>query len=222
MWNAISKYVTAYLQRYYRDDREVQQDPYIQAWAAELGAPLNSRSLTEFAQVPGWLPSEVGTMVGLGIESLPEHPRVPNFGKITTVQQLIDIATIIIFTCGPQHAAVNFNQFDYAGYVPNYPLAAYARPDVSVSLQQMLPPLEKELEQMQLTFALSGVRFGKLGSSELIGFVESGDRQILQNFREELLQIESEIKSRNQQRLSDYGVEYPYLLPSQVPNSINI
>ncbi|MEO1378604.1 MAG: lipoxygenase, partial [Cyanobacteria bacterium J06635_10] len=75
---------------------------------------------------------------------------------------------------------------------------------------------------MQITFALSGVRFGQLGSSELMGFVEQGDRQILRNFQAELLQIESEIKSRNQQRLSKDGVEYPYLLPSQIPNSINI
>ena len=230
LWNAIAKYVTNYLQRYYPDDRAIQQDPYLQAWAAELGAPLSSRSLAEFPQIPAWLPSEVATTVGLEIESLPGYARVPDFpnsqtteiGKLTTLQQLIDIATQIIFTCGPQHAAVNYNQFDYAGYVPNFPLAAYARPDVTASLQEMLPPLEKELEQMQLTFALSGVRFGQLGSSELMGFVEQGDRQILQNFQAELLQIESEIKSRNQQRLSEDGVEYPYLLPSQIPNSIHI
>ncbi|MEM9922627.1 MAG: lipoxygenase family protein [Cyanobacteria bacterium P01_D01_bin.50] len=230
LWNAIAKYVTAYLQRYYQDDRAIVQDPYLQAWAAELGAPLTSRSLAEFPQIPAWLPSEVATMVGLEIESLPGYARVPDFpnshtneiGKLSTLQQLIDIATQIIFTCGPQHAAVNFNQFDYAGYVPNFPLAAYARPDVTVALQEMLPPLDKELEQMQLTFALSGVRFGQLGSSELMGFVEQGDRQILGNFQAELLQIESEIKSRNQKRLSEDGVEYPYLLPSQIPNSINI
>ncbi|MCG5058359.1 MAG: hypothetical protein KA714_10245 [Limnoraphis sp. WC205] len=223
LWNAIAKYVTAYLQRYYPDDQTVHKDRYLQAWAAELGAPLNTRSLAEFPQKPAWLPSEVAGMVGLQIESLPEFPRVPGFSaQITTLQQLIDIATQIIFTSGPQHAAVNFNQFDYAGYVPNFPLAAHARPDVTASIEEMLPSPEQDLEQMKITFALSGIFFGELGRSDLMGFVEDGDRKILANFQAELLEIEKEIKTRNQQRLSDDGVDYRYLLPSQIPNSINI
>ncbi|KKD37542.1 MAG: lipoxygenase family protein [Limnoraphis robusta] len=223
LWNAIAKYVTAYLQRYYRDDQAVSQDPYLQAWAAELGAPLNTRSLAEFPQKPAWLPSQVSGMVGLEIESLPDFPRVPGFSaQITTLQQLIDIATQIIFTSGPQHAAVNFNQFDYAGYVPNFPLAAHARPDVITSTEEMLPSVEKDLQQMKITFALSGIFFGELGRSDLMGFVEDGDRKILANFQAELLEIEKQIKTRNQQRLSDDGVDYRYLLPSQIPNSINI
>ncbi|MEA5497001.1 lipoxygenase family protein [Limnoraphis robusta] len=223
LWNAIAKYVSAYLQRYYRDDQAVSQDPYLQAWAAELGAPLNTRSLAEFPQKPAWLPSQVSGMVGLEIESLPDFPRVPGFSaQITTLQQLIDIATQIIFTSGPQHAAVNFNQFDYAGYVPNFPLAAHARPDVITSTEEMLPSVEKDLQQMKITFALSGIFFGELGRSDLMGFVEDGDRKILANFQAELLEIEKQIKTRNQQRLSDDGVDYRYLLPSQIPNSINI
>ncbi|MFY7805714.1 MAG: lipoxygenase family protein [Limnoraphis robusta] len=223
LWNAIAKYVTAYLQRYYPDDQTVHKDRYLQAWAAELGAPLNTRSLAEFPQKPAWLPSEVAAMVGLQIESLPEFPRVPGFSaQITTLQQLIDIATQIIFTSGPQHAAVNFNQFDYAGYVPNFPFAAHARPDVTASIEEMLPSPEQDLEQMKITFALSGIFFGELGRSDLMGFVEDGDRKILANFQAELLEIEKEIKTRNQQRLSDDGVDYRYLLPSQIPNSINI
>ncbi|MEA5541181.1 lipoxygenase family protein [Limnoraphis robusta Tam1] len=223
LWNAIAKYVSAYLQRYYRDDQAVSQDPYLQAWAAELGAPLNTRSLAEFPQKPAWLPSQVSGMVGLEIESLPDFPRVPGFSaQITTLQQLIDIATQIIFTSGPQHAAVNFNQFDYAGYVPNFPLAAHARPDVITSTEEMLPSVEKDLQQMKITFALSGIFFGELGRSDLMGFVEDGDRKILHNFQAELLEIEKQIKTRNQQRLSDDGVDYRYLLPSQIPNSINI
>ena len=223
LWTAIAKYVTAYLQRYYPDDQTVHKDRYLQAWAAELGAPLNTRSLAEFPQKPAWLPSEVAAMVGLQIESLPEFPRVPGFSaQITTLQQLIDIATQIIFTSGPQHAAVNFNQFDYAGYVPNFPFAAHARPDVITSTEEIFPSLEQDLQQMKLTFGLTAVFFGELGRSDLMGFVEDGDRKILANFQAELLEIEKEIKTRNQQRLSDDGVDYRYLLPSQIPNSINI
>lgn len=223
LWEAIARYAEAYLQRYYPDDRAVQLDPYLQAWAAELGAPLDSRPLTEFAQAPSWIPSEIVTEVGLSIESLPHHSRVPDFPeKITRLQELIDIATQIIFTCGPQHAALNFSQFDYMGYVPNAPLAAYARPDVAASLEEMLPPPDNDLEQMRLTFILSAIRWGRLGSSDLIKFVDGGDREILAQFQADLQEIESQIETRNQQRRQETGLDYPYLLPSQIPNSINI
>jgi len=223
LWEAIARYATAYLQRYYPSDQAVQQDPYLQAWAAELGAPLDSRPLTEFAQAPSWIPSELAAEVGLSIESLPHHPRVPNFPeKITRLKELIDIATQIIFTSGPQHAAVNFSQFDYMGYVPNMPLAAYARPDVAASLDQMLPPPDNDLDQTRLTFILSEIRWGRLGSSDLINFVDGGDLKILAQFQADLQEIESQIQTRNQQRREETGLDYPYLLPSQIPNSINI
>lgn len=217
LWEAIARYVTAYLQRYYPSDQAVRQDPYLQAWAAELGAPLDSRPLTEFAQAPSWIPSELAAEVGLSIESLPHHPRVPNFPeKITRLKELI------IFTSGPQHAALNFSQFDYMGYVPNMPLAAYARPDVAASLDQMLPPPDNDLEQMRLTFLLSEIRWGRLGSSDLINFVDGGDLNCLAQFQADLQEIESQIQTRNQERREETGLDYPYLLPSQIPNSINI
>lgn len=229
LWEAIERYVTRYLQRYYGDDRAVQQDAYLQAWAAELGTPLNLCPRAEFPQPPAWLPHEWRTQTGLEPEHFPTYPRVPEFpsedgpsGELTSLQQVIDIATLVIFTCGPQHAAVNFSQFDYVGYVPNAPFALYSRPDRPVPLEQLLPSPEQELDQMELAFALSGIRWGELGSSSLIQFVDGGDRQTLAQFQAELAVIEDKITTRNQQRLVSSGVSYPYLLPSRIPNSINI
>lgn len=231
LWEAIQRYVSRYLQRYYADDRAVQADPYLQAWAAELGTPLNARSRQEFPQAPGWLPSDLAIETGLKLEALPDYARVPNFpapaveqplGTIASLHQLIEIATQIIFTCGPQHAAVNFSQFDYAGYVPNAPLALYSRPDRAASLTDLLPSAAQDLGQMELTFALSGIRWGQLGSSDLIRFADAGDRQILAQFQADLTEIEAKIRRRNLDRLSNWGVDYPYLLPSLIPNSINI
>ncbi|MBW4473153.1 MAG: lipoxygenase [Stenomitos rutilans HA7619-LM2] len=232
LWEAIARYVTQFLQRYYPDDQAIRQDPYLQAWAAELGAPLDSRLSTEFPQAPAWLPPEWLQQTKLVPDPLPTYPRVPGFpphvgsdtdsGSLTSVQQLIDIATQVIFTCGPQHAAVNFSQFDYVGYAPNAPLALYGRPDTAASVQQLLPAADQDLAQMELSFALSGIRWGTLGSSELMQFVEAGDRQILAQFQADLATIEAKINARNQQRLAESGVEYPYLLPSRIPNSINI
>ena len=228
LWDAIARYVTAYLQRYYKDDFAIQQDPDLQAWAAELGAPLNTRSRDEFAQAPDWISPEIAAQVELSIDELPDYPRVPGFptmqnpGTIATSQQLIDVATQIIFTCSAQHAAVNFSQFDYFGYVPNAPLAAYTQPDVSASLKEMLPNPSQDLAQMELTFALSGIIWSRLGSNEIIQFVDQGDRAVLHQFQADLQTIEAEIQSRNRERDRNTGIDYPYLLPSRIPNSINI
>jgi arachidonate 15-lipoxygenase len=182
--------------------------------------------------VPAWLPPDVIRQTELEIDPLPSYARVPDFptrpsdrqplGVLTRLQTLIDVSTQLIFTCGPQHAAVNFSQFDYVGYPPNAPLALYCRPDTPAPLSKMLPPREQDLAQMELAFALSGIRWGQLGSSDLIQFADAGDRQILHQFQAELVEIETKIRAWNQHRLAVSGVEYPYLLPSRIPNSINI
>jgi arachidonate 15-lipoxygenase len=186
--------------------------------------PSIPRDRSEFAQAPSWLPKSWSAEPNLEAE-LPSYARVPGFptsaGELS-FQRLIDIATQIIFTSGPQHAAVNFGQFDYVGYTPNAPLALYARPDDRVPLEHLLPNPALDLGQMELTLTLSGIRFGRLGSPELIRFEDRVDRQTLQKFQADLATIEEEIKQRNQQRLTATGVEYPYLLPSRIPNSINI
>jgi arachidonate 15-lipoxygenase len=221
IWDAIAKYTTQYLQRYYRDDQAVENDLYLQAWAAELGAPLDTRP-EAFAQAPDWVPKEWVKQTGLKVKHLPSYPRVPGLGKIASLQQLIDIATTVIFTCGPQHAAVNFSQFDYVNYAPNAPFSLYSRPDTPASLEEFLPKASQELGQMELTYALSGIYYGQFGSSDMIKFADARDREILAGFQSDLVTIEETIKVRNSQRKSDSGVEYPYLLPSQIPNSINI
>ncbi|MBF2064704.1 MAG: lipoxygenase [Calothrix sp. C42_A2020_038] len=221
IWDAVAKYTSNYLQLYYCDDKDVENDVYLQAWAKELGAPLDTTQPEAFAQVPNWVPKEWVKQTGLDFE-LPSHPRVPGLGKIANLQQLIDIATTIIFTCGPQHAAVNFSQFDYVNYTPNAPLSLYARPDTPVSLEELLPKATQEVGQMELTYALSGIYYGKFGSSDMIKFASPRDRQILAVFQSDLLAIEEKIQERNIQRKRDYGTEYPYLLPSHIPNSINI
>ena len=232
LWQAITKYVTNYLKLYYRNDQEVQKDNYLQNWIAELGHPLNTRPLGEFPQAPWWLPQELIQQTSLSIDSLPNYPRVPGLpireienyplGGIASLEDLITIITTIIFICGPQHAAINFNQFDYLGYVPNHPFAAYANPDSATFIADILPPSAQEIGQMELTFALSAIRWGQLGSSDLIKFVDSLDRQCLAKFQADLQSIEREIKGRNQERLVKEGFEYSYLLPSRIPNSINI
>jgi len=227
LWDAIARYVEQFLGRYYPDDVAVQQDPYLQAWATELGAPLSRDRADEFPQAPGWLPSELATQVDLDLQDLPNLPRVPDFptaeapGRLTTVQQLLDVATQVIFTCTAQHAAVNFSQFDYGGYIPNAPMSLQQPPEQADSLATLLPKPEQELAQMELTFALSGIRWGQIGFPDQAPS-DRGDLKLLQALRQELSAIERCINTRNQERLQRWGVDYPYLLPSRIPNSINI
>jgi arachidonate 15-lipoxygenase len=229
LWDAVARYASTYLHRYYPSDQAVQQDDYLQNWAAELGMPLSSRSKDEFADAPDWLPAAIVAEVGMDVEELPDYPRVPAFpnaanpGQITTVAQLIDVATQLIFTCSAQHAAVNFSQFDYFGYVPNGPMAAYTQPDIeTTTVADLLPPSNKEVAQMELTFALSGIVWSRMGSNEIIHFSEAGDLQVLEQFQADLLTIEQQISDRNRHRYATTGIDYPYLLPSRIPNSINI
>ena len=223
LWQAIARYTQQFLQRYYADDHAVQQDLYLQAWAAELGEPLDVRPVQEFAQAPAWMPPELSRAAGLLLEDLPTHARVPGFpAQITSLSQVIELATHIIFTCAPHHAAVNFSQFDYLGYAPNAPIAAYCPPSSCTAVSELLPPRSQDLGQMELTFALSGIRWGRLGSSVHMGFTDPGDRRLLAEFQAELQSIEQQIGDRNRQRRDRDGVDYPYLLPSRVPNSINI
>ncbi len=229
LWDAVARYATAYLHRYYPHDQVVQQDVELQNWAAELGLPLSSRSQDEFADAPDWLPEALVEEVGMDVDELPDYPRVPDFpnaaqpGKFTTVAQLIDVATQLIFTCSAQHAAVNFSQFDYFGYGPNSPMAAYIQPDVeTATVADLLPPPDKDLDQIELTFALSGIIWSRIGSNDIIHFSEAGDVQVLKQFQADLSTIEGQISDRNRHRYATTGIDYPYLLPSRIPNSINI
>ncbi|MBM0743226.1 lipoxygenase [Phormidium sp. CLA17] len=223
LWDAIHRYTTQFLQQYYPTDESVRQDLYVQAWAAELGSSLSDRPTSDFPQAPSWLPPDAIAQAGLALRERPDYVRVPGFPtELSTLQALVDITTQLIFTCGPQHAAVNFSQFDYVGYTPNAPLAAYCHPNRCASVEQLLPPLRQDLGQIELSFALSGIRWGRLGSSDLIDFKDVGDRQVLEQFRTDLVAIEQEISYRNQKRIESTGIAYPYLLPSRIPNSINI
>lgn len=225
IWAAIAHYVTQFLQRDYLNDAAIQSDRYLQAWAAELGCPPEAH---QFPKVPQWLPADWLTATGLDSHGLPTCPRVPDFpnaqnpGQFTSLQQLLDVATQVIFTCTAQHAAVNFSQFDYVGYPPNTPMALYSQPETNLPLEEFLPPPEQDLAQMELAFALSGIRWSCLGESRWMDFKHGGDRQLLQGFQQELAAVERQINSHNLQRIARWGVEYPYLLPSRIPNSINI
>jgi len=92
IWSAIETWVTEYCSIYYPSDAEVQGDAELQAWWKEIRE------------------------VGHGDKR--EEPWWP---KMQTVSDLIRSCTTIIWVASALHAAVNFGQYPYAGYLPNRP-----------------------------------------------------------------------------------------------------
>ncbi len=194
LWQAIQEWVSAYLHLYYADDAAVQQDQALQNWAAELIA-FDGGRVVDFGEA----------------------------GRIRTLNYLIEAVTMIIFTASAQHAAVNFPQGDIMVYTPAMPLAGYSTaPNQTTSSEEayfgQLPPLDQAQEQLELTYLLGQVYHTKLGQYEAGWFQDKQVQAPLQVFQTRLREIEKEILAQHKNR----PYPYSYLLPSKIPQSINI
>nr|AGT02046.1 lipoxygenase [synthetic construct]CAD10779.2 lipoxygenase [Prunus dulcis] len=92
IWFAIKTWVEDYCSFYYKTDDIIQEDTELQSWWKEL--------------------------VEEGHGDKKDEPWWP---KMQTREDLVETCTIIIWTASALHAAVNFGQFPYAGYLPNRP-----------------------------------------------------------------------------------------------------
>jgi len=195
LWTVIQKWVGTYLSTYYMSDAEVTNDVELQAWAKEV--------------------STEGQVAGFGDNES---------GEITTFDYLEKALTMIIFTASVQHAAVNFSQKDFGGYTPNMPSAGYTPAPTHKEQTQkdwfdLLPPINLSESQINLTQLLSGVNDTTLGD---YGWFYFWDYRLLLpqwQFKSRLKEIELEIQARN---TKSSVIKYDYLLPSRIPQSINI
>ncbi|EDM80620.1 Arachidonate 15-lipoxygenase [Plesiocystis pacifica SIR-1] len=207
IWNATHEWVRNYLAIYYNDDAAIIADSELQAWFADVSA------------------TDGGTVVSLG-----EPPRDDPSGPkgIYTFDYLVDVVTMLIFTGSAQHASVNFPQLDIMSFTPAMPLASYAPPPTQTggdlpedALLQNLPPLQMSLVQLIIGDLLGGVYFTRLGEYDRHEnepyFSDPRVREPLASFQAELTKIERTIGARNLERAN-----YRTLLPSRVPQSINI
>lgn len=204
IWNAIHEWVSSYLSLFYANDSAVQNDAAIQDWIRDLTDPKG------------------GQMEGIGEQIPPDAP-----GKIETLAYLIEAVTLIIFTGSANHAAVNFPQSLWMTYMPNMPLAGYRpAPKTTVGMTEqnyldLLPPLNQAENQMNMTYLLGSVYYTKLGyygESDKPYFTDARVNKILKDFQDKLISIELEITDRNNVR----PITYNTLIPSKIPQSINI
>jgi len=82
----------------------------------------------------------------------------------------------------------------------------------------MLPPLSEAKLQLQTGYLLGSVYFSTLGDYGHNYFHDERLVKPLQDFQDELKSVESAIAARNESR----SQPYEYLLPSRIPQSINI
>ncbi|HUR55518.1 MAG TPA: lipoxygenase family protein [Gemmataceae bacterium] len=140
-----------------------------------------------------------------------------------TLAELVDVAALVIFTASAQHAAVNFPQFDIMSYAPAMPLAGYApAPTTKTGATEAdymahLPPRDQAALQMNTGYMLGAVHYSRLGDYAPGHFGEPRIEAMAARFAAKLDDIERTIAERNEHRRP-----YPFMLPSGVPQSINI
>ena len=212
LWNAILRWVTGYLEVFYKDHQAVRDDKCISAWLQELKSDKGGKIK--------W------------IESL-------GFDSSNARDHLSQVVASIIFIASVDHAAVNFPQRTLMQFTGAFPLAIYASEEVVFNedanfqdYMSLYPPIDIAHLQANVLQLLGGIRHTRLGHYDSgkptgqyfldkVGKTYGDSTEVvaaLTGFQDELANIESEIKQRNKTR------DFPYveMLPSVIPQSINI
>ncbi|GMH44390.1 hypothetical protein BSKO_12342 [Bryopsis sp. KO-2023] len=227
IWSALHKWVSSYLSLYYKYDSDVLGDVQLQGWWEEIkneGHP---------------------DLVAFGIASEEEvWPELKNASDLTY------ILVTIMWVASGHHAAVNFGQYDYSGYVPNIPSyialpmpkpeTIKTDPDVldeQAFLRTIAPPiLAAGAASVVETLSTHGEGEEFLGDEIPHWLVDRRAEIALGDFRREIQRIEKRIGKRNRDgsnpaRFFPYtllipnlpkGVGVPSATGRGIPNSISI
>lgn len=212
-----------YVNHYYPNPSQIRNDIELQSWYSES--------------------------VNVGHADLRQENWWP---KLTNGDDLVHVLTTIIWLASAQHAALNFGQYPYGGYVPNRPplmrrlIPEENDPEYENFLSDpqkyflsALPSLLQATKYMAVVDTLSTHSPDEeyLGERQQPG-IWSGDSEITEAFYEfsaEIRQIEKEIDKRNddpsrRNRCGAGVLPYELLAPSSdpgvtcrgVPNSVSI
>ncbi|PWA36039.1 linoleate 9S-lipoxygenase A [Artemisia annua] len=222
IWLAIKTWVEDYCSFYYKSDDVVQNDTELQSWWKELREEGHGDKKHE-----AWWP------------------------KMDTCKNLMETCTTIIWVASALHAAVNFGQYSYAGYLPNRP--TLSRRLMPKKHTREYYELEKNPDNVFLQTitaqlqTLIGVSLIELLSRHPSEEVYLGQRECpewtmdleplmaFEKFGKKLRDIESRIVQRNsdeslKNRVGPVKVPYTLLYPSSkegltgmgIPNSVSI
>ncbi|KAM4584329.1 arachidonate 12-lipoxygenase, 12R-type-like [Odontesthes bonariensis] len=197
LWDIIHRFVKGILGYYYKNDREVQRDSELQKWISDI-----------FEH--GFLSKEC--------TGIPQ--------RFTTVAELIQFVTMVIFTGSTQHAAVNSGQYDYGGWMPNSPISLQLPPPTvkgkatEATMFSTFPDVNTTVQGMATMWLLSqqSSDFVPLGHYPEDHFSEERPLRVMKNFQKELKGLSANIKTRNKH----LEVPYTYMDPEEVENSVAI
>ncbi|XP_068762516.1 polyunsaturated fatty acid 5-lipoxygenase-like isoform X2 [Montipora capricornis] len=193
----IEKVAESYVYLYYDNDKDVQEDSELQAYANELS--ING----------------TGPNGGIG--------RIQGFpAKIDSKKDLVDIVTRIISQVTIQHAAVNYELADYAVYAPNLPTKLYNDTrvkDGEFSVYRLPNRLTSAIEA-RFTNGLASFRFDSLFDygNELQDI--KAVNIINRHYEDLMLRVQPHLQQTNQERKKIGDLTYPYLIPRWIPNGV--
>lgn len=197
LWEAIHSFVTDMVSLYYHTDQDVQKDTELQAWIKDI----SQEGFTD----------------------------LPNFGlpsKLCSKEELSTLLAVAIFTSTAQHAATNNGQFDWCAWVPNTPCTMRLPPPSdkdAVTMEMImasLPDVGQSCVQMAITWHLGRAQPDAipLGQYTEAHFTELPALELIEKFKMKLKEIEDQILDQN----AALDLQYLFLLPSRIENSITI
>ncbi|XP_028651771.1 polyunsaturated fatty acid 5-lipoxygenase [Erpetoichthys calabaricus] len=197
VWEAVKSFVADVVEIYYDSDETVQTDVELQAFVKDV------------------------CVFGLKDN---EHSGFPK--TISTIDQLNEYLTVVVFTASAQHAAVNFGQYDWCSWIPNSPPTMRRPPPEEkgmVTIEyiiESLPDRGRSCWHLGAVWALSQFQENELflGMYTDEHFTEKQVKQATVNFRKKLDEITSLIKDRNKNK----KLPYYYLSPDRIPNSVAV
>lgn len=199
----------------YRDDAKLVWGAirrFVEAYVRRYYA--SDAAVAGDAELAGWV-REMGSQEG---------GRLKGLHAVETVEALVNLVAVVIWTGSAQHAAVNFPQFPYMSPIPNL-LGAFwaewpvpgAASDEATHLSVM-PPYNMAFIQHATTYQLCALRMNRLGHYPLLHFRDKEVRGHVDRFNADLKDVEKAIAERDRHRY----LPYPFLLPSAIPASIHI
>uniref|UniRef100_A0A8C1SVS5 Lipoxygenase domain-containing protein n=1 Tax=Cyprinus carpio TaxID=7962 RepID=A0A8C1SVS5_CYPCA len=146
--------------------------------------------------------------------------------SLSSREQLVEYLTAVIFTASAQHAAVNFGQFDWYGWIPNSPSTMRKPPPQQKGqvdlkyIMESLPDRECSSKVLGTVWSLTRTQENELylGTYPDMYFTEQPVKEAIKTFRHKLDEVTNIIKSRNEK----LTLGYCYLSPDKIPNSVAI
>lgn len=187
IWFAMKDWVSDYLSLYYKDDASIKRDQELQGWWSEI--------------------------VNVGHGDLKDDPS--RWYEMKTKDEVVEALTTIMWLASAHHAAVNFGQYAYGGYMPNLPTMSkqlipekgskeyteMVRDVDGYFLKTVSTPFQATLVMAILEIlskhAKNEVYVGQIQGSTPEWTDENGIHEAFNRFSSRLVQVEKKVTTRN-------------------------